>query len=72
MGINYGLEEKENGAYGNRSQRRNMLDKDDIVRGGRSLDTLDRRGSTYAFHSSSGFERHHRHYHQHPHRRGEK
>ena len=45
------------------------MDRDDTVKGDRCLDTLDRKGSTYGFYSSSGSERHHHHHHHHPYRR---
>jgi len=49
-----------------------MLDKYDIVRGGISLDTHDRKVSTYGFYSSFGFERDHHHHCHDPCRRNEK
>ena len=60
MGINHGDSQGENinGEYGSRSQIVYMLDRDDRVRGGRSLDTLGKRGSAYGFYSSSGLDSH--------------
>jgi len=61
MGISYGKEEETNGAYGIKSLRRHWLDIDDIVRGGRYLDTSGRSSSAYGFPSSSGSKRNHHH-----------
>jgi len=72
MGIIHGQEENTNEAYGNMSLRRCRLDKEDVIRGGRSLDKPDKIDNAYGFHSSSIFERHHHHYHLHPYRRIEK
>jgi len=47
------------------------LDRGDIVKGGRSLDTPDRRTGMYGHHSRSSSSRHHHnHHHRHPYRRG--
>lgn len=48
------------------------MDKGDIVRGGRSLDTADMRTGMYGHHSSSSSRRHHHSHHRHhSYRRGE-
>jgi len=60
-----------NGAYGSRSHCGHKLDGDDMVRGGKWLDTPNRRGSGYGFYSSSGSNRHHGHHHYHPYKRSE-
>ena len=36
---------------------------DDIVNSGRSIDTLDKRGNSYGFYSSSGSNTHHGYHH---------
>jgi len=74
LGIDHGdrQEEKTNGAYGSRSQRRHNMEKDDTVIGGRSLDTPKRSGSAHVFYSSSYSERHHHHHLQHLYKRSEK
>ena len=65
-------EEKNNEAYGSRYRSGYKLDKGDIFRGGRSLNTPDRRTSIYGHHSSSSSETHHQsHDCDHPYRRGE-
>ena len=48
------------------------MDTNDIVIGGRSLDTPNRRGNTYGFHSSASFERYHLHHCHHPYKRSER
>lgn len=48
------------------------MDKDDTIKGGISLDTLERRATTHGFYFSSSSKRHHHHYHQHSYRRSEK
>jgi len=45
------------------------LDRGDIVRGGRLLDTLVRRTYMYGHHSSSSSKRHHYNHHRHHHYR---
>lgn len=63
-------EEKNNGAYGNRSWFIYTLDKGDIVRGGTSLDMLDKSPGMYRHHFISSFRIHyHSHHHHHPYRR---
>lgn len=65
-------EEKTNGSYGSRSRSGYRLDRGDTVRGGRSLDTPDRRTSMHGHHSiSSSSTHHHSHHCHHPYRRGE-
>jgi len=49
-----------------------MYDRDDTVRGGRWLDTLDMRGSGYRFYSILVLDIQHGHHHYHPYRRSEK
>lgn len=61
MVISHGEEENTNGAFSSRPQRRHMMDKDDTVRVGRSLDKPHKRGSTYGFKSNFGSKRHHHH-----------
>lgn len=46
-------EERENGAYGSRYHGGHRLDKDDKIRRGRWMTTLDRTCSDYGFYSSS-------------------
>ena len=63
---------KTNGAYGSRSQSRYQSDRGDTIRGGRSLDTPDRRIDMYGYHYTSSSRRHHHSYHcYNPYRRGE-
>jgi len=65
-------EHETNGAYGSRSRFGYNLNRGDTVRGGRSLDTSDRRIGMYGHHSSSSSRRHHHnHHHHHPYMRGE-
>jgi len=45
---------------------------DDTIRGGRSLDTPNRRDKTHGLYSSCGSERHHHHHHYHLYMRSEK
>lgn len=48
------------------------MDRGDRVRGGKSLDTPDRRIGIYGHHSSSTSTRHHHnHHHHHPYKRGD-
>ena len=57
--IIHGHEEKTNGAYGSRSPGRHRLDRSNLVRYGRLLDTPNRRGDEYRFYASFGSDRHH-------------
>ena len=59
MRISQEKEEKTNGTNGRRSWSKFRLDGGDIVRGGRSLYTPDRRIGMYAHHSISSSRRHH-------------
>lgn len=45
------------------SHREHRLDKDDIVGGGRYLDSLNKWPRTHGFYSHSSYERHHHYYH---------
>ena len=65
MRISQEQEEKTNWAYGSRSQSRYLIDRWDIVRGGKLLDTPDRRTSMYGYHSSSSSRKHHHSHHRH-------
>ena len=65
-------EEKTNGAYGSRSRRRYIMDRDDIVRDDRSLDTPNKWAKIHGFYSISDFEGDHHHYHEHPYWRSER
>lgn len=49
-----------------------MSDRDDRVRDGIFLDTLDRRGNGHGFYSSSGPDMYHGHHRYHSHRRSDK
>lgn len=62
----------KNDAYGNRSRLRRRLDREDTIRVGRFLDTLDWRGSDHGFYPSSGSEREYAHCHHHLCKRSEK
>jgi len=63
---------KTNGAYGSKSQLGYRLDRGDTIKGGISLDTLDKRIGMYVYHSSSSSRRHHHsHHHHHAYRRSE-
>jgi len=59
----------EHGAYGNRSHGEYNMDKDDMIKDGRSFNTLDRRGDVRRYYSSFGSKRHYDHHHYHPCRR---
>ena len=61
-------EEKINGAYGNRHR----LDRDDTVRYGKLLDTPNRRGDEYMYHSSFGLDIHHDCHQFHPYGRSDR
>ena len=52
--ISHGHKDKSNGAYGSRSHGGHRSDRDDTVRDGILLDTLDRRGDGYKCYSSYG------------------
>lgn len=65
-------EEKTNASYGRISHSGYMLAREDIVRGGSSLGTPDRKTGTYGHHSSSSPRNHHYINHcNHPYRRME-
>lgn len=49
-----------------------MSEISDIVRDGRLLDTLDRRGDEYRYYYSSCSDRHHDHNRYHPYRRNDR
>ena len=70
--ISHGQEDKTNGAYGNRSHDGHKSDRDDTIRDGKFLDTLDRRGNGHGLYSSSGSNRYHGHHRYHPYRRSDK
>jgi len=70
--ISHGQEEITNGAYGSRSHGGHRSDRDDTVRDGKLLDTLNRRGDRHMYCSSSSFDRHYDHHHYHPYRRSDR
>lgn len=49
-----------------------MSDRDETVKGGKWMDTPDRRGIFYGFYSIFGLERHHGHNWYHPYKSSEK
>ena len=73
--INHAHQDGTNGAYGSRYLGRHRLDRSDIVRDGRLLDTPNRRGNELRHYSSFGSNRHHDHHdhhHYHPYRRNDR
>lgn len=58
-----------NGAYGSRSHDGHWSNRDDMVRDGRFLDTLDKRGDEHGFYSYSGSDRYHGHHRYHHYKR---
>lgn len=56
--INYQQDEKANGAYGSRLHGGHMSDRDDTVRDGRLLDTLERIRDRHMYYASSDSDRH--------------
>lgn len=54
--INHGQENRTNGEYGGRSHGGHTSDRDDTVKDGRFLDTLDWRGDGHMYYFSFGFD----------------
>ena len=72
MRINEEQEEKNNGAYGSKSQSRYRLDKWDTFKGDRSFNPSNVRNGMYGNHSSSLSRRNYHHdHHHHRYRSGE-
>ena len=67
--ISYEQEDKTNGVYGSRSLGEYMLDGEETIRDGVSLDTMDRRGDRHRYYSSSGSNMHYDRHCYHPYRR---
>jgi len=67
--ISHGHEDRTNGAYGSRSPGRHKLDRSNIVREGRLMDNLNRRGTQYRYCYSSSSNRHHDRHRYHPYKR---
>jgi len=61
-----------NGAYGSRYRDGHRSDRDDAIKDGIFLDTLDRRGSGHQIYSSSSSDRHHGHHCYKPYKRNDK
>ena len=70
--IIYGHEDRTNRAYGSRSHSKQNSDRSDIVRDGKLLDTLDRRGDEHMYYSSSGSDKHHYRHRYQPYRRNDR
>jgi len=51
-----GKEDINNGAYGSRSHGENRLDRDNMIKDGKLLDILDRRGDRNMFYSNFGYD----------------
>jgi len=70
--ISHGKEERINGAYGSRSHGGHKFDRDDTIRDGTLLYTLDRRGGGQMYHSSFDSDKHYDSHYYHPYRRIDK
>ena len=70
--ISYEYEDRTNGAYGSQLHGGHKSDRDDILREGRWLDTLDRRRDKQKHDSSSNSNKHHDCHWYHPYRRSDR
>ncbi len=70
--INHEQEDITIGAYGSRSHGGHKLYREDTIRDGRLLDTLDRRGDGHGYYSSYGYDINHDRHCYHPYRRSDR
>lgn len=70
--ISHEKEGKTNGSDGSKSHGSHRSNRDDTVRDGILLDTLDRKGGRHKYHSSFGSDRHNDQYCYHTYRRSDR